>query len=105
MAMPEDFKNINLFVIEEIQKARNFPPGPQYADDPLRLLKVMQSVKMQFSNAELSDDQARRLYEYFQEEAKNYRQQYHQYFRPTGAHDDVLKDIEAMLGHLKKRGA
>jgi len=104
MATPDKFKDINLFVIGEIQKMRNFQAGPQYADDPIRLRGVMQQVKMQFSDADLSDDQARRLYESFQQEAQMYRQQYHQYFAPTGAYDGVLGDIKAMLDHLKKRG-
>jgi hypothetical protein len=104
MATPEQFKDINLFMIGEIQKMRNFQAGPQYADDPIRLRGVMQQIKIQFQNADLSDDQARRLYELFQIEAQNYRQQYHQYFAPTGAYDGVLSDIKAMLDHLKKRG-
>jgi hypothetical protein len=103
MATPEQFKDINLFIVGGIHKIRTFQAGPQYADDPGRLRGIMQAVKVQFPTADLSDDQVRLLYESFQEEAKIYRQRYHQYFAPTGAYDGVLGDIKAMLDRLKKK--
>jgi hypothetical protein len=104
MATPDQFKQIHEFIIEAVAKMRNFQPGPQHADDPERLRGVMQAVKINFPTADLSEDQAKRLFDSFQVEAQQYRQQYHKYFPPTGAYDGVLGDIHAMLDHLKKRG-
>jgi hypothetical protein len=57
------------FVLAEIQKARNFVPGPQFADDPILLRGVMQRTLIQFQTVRLTPEQIRRLYDYFQTEA------------------------------------
>lgn len=88
------------FVVAEIQKARNFVPGPQFADDPLRLREVMQRTLTQFGGIQLSQDQIRRLYELFQIEAQQYRQRHHQYLSPD-AYAGVLDDIKKMLERME----
>lgn len=88
------------FVLAELQKARSFVPGPQFADDPLLLRGVMQRTLPHFDKVQLTQDQIRRLYEVFQVEAQQYRQQYHQYLSPD-AYADVLDDIKKMLERME----
>lgn len=94
-----DFRSLNLHIIEQISNARNFSPGPQHADDPLRLLGVMQNAARAFQAVPMTKEQQTRLYEYFQIEAQQYRKQWHQYFEAR-TYDDVLKDIKAIIENL-----
>ncbi len=100
MATPTEIQELTHFAISEVQKERRWTgnPGPQHADDPLRLLGIMQRIRTQ--NVKLTQPQADKLYEYFQTEAQQYRQQWHQYFPSTDAYKDVLANIKAMLGHM-----
>jgi len=99
------FNTINLFVIDEIQKARRWTanPGPQYADDPTALLRVMQRTIQQFQDTNLTQDEAKRLHDYFITEAQQFRQRYHPYVAPD-AYKGVLGDIQKMLDRMKTRG-
>jgi phosphoglycolate phosphatase-like HAD superfamily hydrolase len=99
----QPFNTVNLFIMSEIQKERSVPPGRQYADDPLILLRVMQRTIQQHGNVNLTQQQIDRLYQHFQTEAQHFRQQYHQYVTPN-AYDEVLPNIKAMLDRMKARG-
>ncbi len=94
-----NFNDLNLFIIEQISSARNFPHGPQHADDPLRLRGVMQNAALAFQTVPMTKEQQNKLFEYFQIEAQQYRQQWHQYFE-SRTYDDVLKDIRAIIERL-----
>lgn len=102
--MAHPFNTINLFVIDEIQKARQWTanPGPQYADDPVALLHVMQRTMQQFHDTNLTQEQVKRLHDHFATEAQQFRQRYHQYI-PHDAYKGVLDDIQAMLDRMKTR--
>jgi hypothetical protein len=100
MATPDEISQLTHFAMSEVTNGRSWTvkPGPQHRDDPNLLLGVMQRVKM--SNVKLTKEQADKLYQYFQNEAQQYRQTWLQYFPPTGAYDEVLEDIKQMLWHM-----
>lgn len=100
MATPDENRDLHHFAIAEVTKERGWTgqPGPQHADDPLRLLAVMQRIKIR--GGKLTREQADKLYQYFQIEAQQYRSTWHQYFPPSGAYDEVLQNIKEMLGHM-----
>jgi hypothetical protein len=99
MTTPDDLKNLRLFVIDEIQKQRRWTtqPGPQHADDPRRLLEVMQRTKMQ--SVKIPSSEVNRLYDIFATEAQAYRQQWSQYVKWED-YDEFLKSIKEMLEHM-----
>ena len=99
MSNSPNFTDLNHFIIERITNARNFRPGPQHSDDPIRLLQAMQEAARAFQTVPMTKEQQGRLFEYFQNEALQYRQRWHQYFEAR-TYDDVLKDIRAMIERL-----
>jgi 20S proteasome alpha/beta subunit len=60
----------------------------------------MQRTLIQFQTVRLTPEQIRRLYDYFQTEAQQYRQRYHQYLAPD-AYAGVLEDIMKMLERME----
>jgi hypothetical protein len=98
---------IHEYILTEIRNARlwTVKPGPQFADDPENLLRIMQRTLVQFQNVSLPQQNVDQLYSLFVMEGQQFYETWTnggRYLRHD-AYKEVNANIKAMLDRMKIR--
>ena len=95
-------KDLHHFIIGAVQERRNQPAGLQHADDPRLLLGVMQSALSQHPGVYITDEAARKIKDYFRQEAIEYHSRFNTYVQ-TEDYKPYWDDIDSMIDRMKMK--